>query len=56
MCWNFEVSLMSAITIYTVEVYIWLRNQNYDCRMSIILFIVGSIQWVETTLWKNLNN
>ena len=55
MCWNAEVSFMTGFFTYLISFYIFKRNIGYDRWFALVLFAVGTIQWIEGILWKNLN-
>jgi hypothetical protein len=55
MCWNAEVSFMTGFFTYLISYYIFKRNIGYDRWFALVLFAVGTIQWIEGILWKNLD-
>jgi hypothetical protein len=56
MCWNFEVSIITGITSYTIAAYLWARNFRNDRWHAITLFTVSTIQFLEAIIWYMHNN
>jgi len=56
MCWNSQVSLGTALFVYAISFYIYKRNTGYDRWFALVLLAVGTIQWLEFFLWKNLDD
>eukprot|EP01065_Artemidia_motanka_P035569 TRINITY_DN43482_c0_g1_i1.p1 TRINITY_DN43482_c0_g1~~TRINITY_DN43482_c0_g1_i1.p1 ORF type:complete len:686 (+),score=181.52 TRINITY_DN43482_c0_g1_i1:66-2123(+) len=52
MCWSFEASVFGGVIAYTGATTALLRNASpRDHWNAIFMFVVGSMQWIDATLW-----
>lgn len=61
MCWNSTSSLTSFIFGYTICIFLFIRNKNYDRFYSIFMMYVLLVQLFEYLMWedqkcKSINN
>jgi len=51
MCYNAETSLITFTFVSAICFYLWVRNNKIDRTISLILFILSIMQFLEYILW-----
>lgn len=54
MCYSVESSLTTFLTVFCISIYLWVKGNNVNKSIAIILFSISLMQLLELFIWLNL--
>ena len=54
MCYSPKSSLLTFIAVFSVCIYLWIKDGNVNKSIAIILFFISLMQIVEFFIWLNI--